>query len=109
MTLRPCLDCGEPTDDARCPPHARLNERRDPERQRREAAYDWTWRRLSQRARRTSPTCEVCGTTEDLTTDHTPAAWERREAGLPIRLADVRVLCRTHNASAGAARGKGAR
>ncbi|HLS32341.1 MAG TPA: hypothetical protein VK039_02020, partial [Brevibacterium sp.] len=49
--------------------------------------------------------CEDCGRHDDLTTDHSPQAWERRAAGLPIRLRDVSVVCRRCNSERGAARG----
>lgn len=109
MTLglkRACLDCGAPSEGSRCPEHtaAQAAERR-PSRYPREAGYDRAWRALSARARRMSPMCEVCFTSQDLTADHTPEAWRRRAAGLPIRLQDIRILCRRHNASAGPARG----
>lgn len=98
--LRPCLECGELSEGARCPEH------RPPARSRpyREVGYDSAWDRLSKRARRMQPFCSDCGTTEDLTCDHLPSAWERKEQGLPIRLEDVDVVCRAHNSSRGAAR-----
>ena len=43
---------------------------------------------------------------DDLTTDHSPTAWKRREAGLAIRLRDVSVVCRRCNSERGAARGE---
>ena len=102
MTLRPCIDCGEPAEAARCPEHQRAAV---PAKSPRRLGYDAAWDRLSRRARKLQPFCLWCGTTEDLTTDHTPEAWRRKEAGLPIRLQDVRVLCRADNARAGSARG----
>lgn len=73
-----------------------------------ERGYDAAWRRLSARARRLSPFCEDCGTTDDLTADHTVIAWQRKAEGKPIRLQDIAVVCRTCNAERGAARGDGA-
>lgn len=105
MTMKPCADCGEPSEQSRCDEHrreARRHERKDPEKA---AGYDHAWKKLSRRARKLQPFCEVCGTTDDLQCDHTPAAWQRREQGLAIRLQDVRVLCGKHNREAGAARG----
>ena len=67
--------------------------------------YDYRWRKLSERARRLSPQCEDCGAVDGLTTDHSTEAWRRREAGLPIRLRDVAVVCARCNAERGAARG----
>lgn len=102
MILKPCVDCGEPSDGPRCPDHRRAVL---PAKSPRALGYDAAWDRLSRRARKLQPFCLWCGTTEDLTTDHTPEAWQRKEAGLPIRLQDVRVLCRADNARAGSARG----
>lgn len=68
--------------------------------------YDDRWRRLSERARALQPFCSDCGSPDDLTTDHTPAAWERREQGKPIRLQDIDVVCRRCNTDRGAARGQ---
>lgn len=107
-----CPDCGDvfERDDSysRCPEckprrsHRPSHEwKSSPE----SRGYDWTWRKLSRRARALSPQCEDCGTVEDLTTDHSEEAWRRREAGLVIRLEDVAVVCRVCNAERGAARG----
>src|SRR5699024_1568868 len=68
--------------------------------------YGARWQRLSQRARRLQPFCLDCGTTQDLTTDHTPQAWKRQQEGKSIRLADVVVVCRPCNSERGAARGE---
>lgn len=68
--------------------------------------YDAAWTRLSARARKLQPFCTDCGTVDDLTCDHSPEAWRRRERGLPIRLADVAVVCRRCNSARGAARGE---
>jgi len=78
MTLRPCLDCGEPTALTRCPEHR---------------GYDAEWDRLSRRARRLQPWCSDCGSTEDLQADHLPSAWERRAQRKPLRLKDIEVVC----------------
>lgn len=67
--------------------------------------YDYRWQVISKRARRLQPFCSDCGTTDDLTTDHTPQAWQRRAAGLPIRIKDVDVICRPCNNRRGNARG----
>lgn len=110
--LRPCLDCGEPTDaGTRCPacrtPHERQRAARADAARPTTAGrgYGAAWQRLSRRARKLQPWCEDCGSPEDLTTDHSPEAWRRQAAGLPIRLADVAVVCRSCNAARGAARG----
>lgn len=104
--LQPCATCGELAEGTYCTTHQPRDLRiKDSH----AAGYNHTWRKLSQRARRLQPFCSVCGTSKDLTTDHTPTAWKRKEAGLPIRLQDVDVLCRSCNSKAGAARGKNAR
>lgn len=50
------------------------------------------------------PWCLDCGATEDLSTDHLVSAWERRDAGLPIRLVDVAVVCGPCNTRRGSSR-----
>jgi len=100
VTLRPCLDCGEPSDGPRCTEHTT-----DPKAPATDRGYDHAWTKLSKRARRLQPFCLTCGSTEDLQCDHTPEAWARKAAGLPIRLQDVQVLCGPCNRDAGAARG----
>lgn len=80
---RPCLDCGALSTSTRC---ASCTSAR--------GTYDWRWRRLSEKARRLQQFCTDCGTTLDLTADHSPEAWERRAAGKPIRLRDIDVVCR---------------
>lgn len=100
MTLRPCIDCGEPADGPRCPDHTV-----DPKPAATARGYDAAWKQLSRRARRLQPFCTSCGATEDLQADHTPEAWARKAAGKPIRLQDIRVLCGPCNRAAGAARG----
>lgn len=104
MTLRPCLDCGEPTDGPRCAEHTIATPVAD-KASATERGYDAAWKRLSRRARRMQPWCSDCGATSDLQTDHTPAAWERKAAGLAIRLCDVDVVCGSCNRARGAARG----
>ena len=101
--MKPCIDCGEPTEGSRCPEHDRNRRPGPPPRQN---GYDSTWDKLSKRARRLQPFCTDCYTTEDLTTDHTPRAWQRKAEGKPIRLRDVAVVCRSCNSKRGAARGE---
>lgn len=91
--LKPCLDCGAPSTSTRC---ASCTAAR--------GLYDWKWRRLSQTARRIQQFCSDCGTTVDLTADHTPEAWRRKRRGLSIRLKDIDVVCRSCNTKRGAAR-----
>jgi len=98
--VKPCLTCGAPSPETRCPEHARPDVKAAPE----ERGYDWTWRKLSARARRLQPWCSDCYTTDDLTTDHSEQAWKRKAAGKAIRLRDVDVVCRSCNARRGRAR-----
>lgn len=98
--MRPCLTCGEPSDGPRCPEHTT-----DPKASASARGYDAAWAKLSKRARRAQPWCSDCGSVTDLQADHTPTAWERHEAGLPIRLQDIDVCCGPCNRARGAARG----
>ncbi len=104
MTMRPCIDCGEPTEHARCEEHSlpRTAEKTSSH----SRGYDNAWRKLSERARQLQPFCSDCGATEDLQADHTPEAWARKAAGKPIRLCDVDVVCGACNRKRGAARGE---
>ena len=103
--LKPCLTCGEPSTESRCPDHTRpeaLRARGTAE----ERGYDAAWRRLSKRARRLQPFCgwPGCGSSRNLSGEHTPEAWWRKENGKPIRLQDIEVLCAKHQAEAGSSR-----
>lgn len=97
--MKPCLDCGEPSDQTRCPDH-QLKDTRD----RRARGYDWQWDQLSRRARRLQKFCTDCGTTDNLQCDHLPSAWARKAQGKPVRLADVDVVCNVCNVKRGSAR-----
>ena len=102
--MKPCLDCGEVTEGSRCAAHTRERERAS-KGSAKERGYGYAWDKLSRRARQLQPWCLICGSPDDLQTDHTPEAWARKAAGKSIRLRDVRVLCGFHNREAGAARG----
>ena len=91
-----CTEC-QPTNRGGRTEHAEHSARR---------GYDRRWRALSERARRLQPYCSDCGRQTDLTADHTPEAWNRRESGRSIRLQDIDVVCRRCNAERGAARGE---
>ena len=101
--LKPCLECGDLTDGVRCTEHQVTTIEIKATSTAR--GYGTSWRKLSERARRMQPWCSDCGTDEDLTTDHSPEAWRRHDAGLPIRLSDVAVVCRSCNGKRGKARG----
>lgn len=102
-----CLTCGELSEQAYCQEH------RQPYSPKKgtttERGYGARWQRLSKRARKIQPFCSDCGTTEDLTLDHSPRAWERYNAGKNIRLIDVDVVCIFHNIARGQARPGGQR
>ena len=104
MTWKPCIVCGEPAAYERCYEH-RLPSRQTSSAHSR--GYDAAWVKLSKRARRLQPWCSDCHTTEDLTCDHTTEAWVRKAKGLPIRLEDVDVVCRSCNTRRGRARPTG--
>lgn len=103
MTWTTCMTCGEPSEATYCPEHTRHSWKPSAAAR----GYDWRWLQLSRRARRLQPFCSDCGATEDLTADHSPEAWRRKEAGLVIRLKDVDVVCRGCNARRGRARPTG--
>ena len=107
MTMRPCLDCGQPSESTRCPDCAaernRVRGRGIPDRKpsSRDRGYDWQWTKLSARARRVQPFCSDCGRTDDLQADHSEQAWRRKALGLPLRLQDIDVVCGPCNRARG--------
>ena len=104
--LKPCLVCGDLSESTRCDQHA-IRPKAVVKISARRRGFGTAWDKLSRSARRLQPWCSDCGSTVDLTVDHSPEAWERHEAGLPIRLVDVDVCCRSCNSRRGAARGGG--
>lgn len=102
MTMRPCIECGEPTTATRCDDCHKPNAPKITNA--RAAGYDSAWDKLSKRARQLQPFCQDCGSRDDLTTDHSPEAWRRKAAGKSIRLRDVAVVCRSCNSKRGQAR-----
>lgn len=105
--MRVCTEigCTEVTEGRHCEEHARpeKSSRRAP-RTSRGSGYDAAWDALSKRARRLQPFCSDCGTQWSLTADHLPSAWERKRAGLPLRLQDVDVVCGPCNTKRGSSR-----
>lgn len=101
--LKPCAGCGDLAATAWCetckPPKREPYPKRP-----RALGYDTAWDKLSRRARAIQPWCSDCGTERDLTCDHSEAAWQRKADGLPIRLVDVDVVCRSCNGRRGRAR-----
>lgn len=101
---RPCLRCGEPAEASYCSEH-RPAEQRKTKRSATALGYDTAWRKLSERARRLQPWCTDCGTSDNLTADHLPIAWQRKAEGKTIRLDDIEVVCLTCNIARGSTRG----
>lgn len=101
--LKVCLTCGQVSDEPRCIMHRSTPM---PKASAHSRGYDSAWTKLSKRARELQPFCEDCGATKDLTADHSPEAWKRKEQGKTIRLCDIAVVCRSCNALRGAARGE---
>lgn len=102
MPPRPCTVCGGPHDGpGRCPDCARAADNaRDRVRDRSNAHWNTTrWKKLSARARKLSPFCEICGSRHRLETDHILPIVEFPE--LTYVIENCRVLCRTHNRARG--------
>jgi 5-methylcytosine-specific restriction protein A len=107
MTFKACLECGELTESGpRCeecaPSASALRGMTAAQR-----GYDEAWNRLSRKARRMQPWCSDAHKGPcrgGLTADHLPSAWERKAAGLPLRLIDVEVVCQGHNDERGSSR-----
>jgi len=92
VTLKPCLQCGEPTDQSRCPDH-RLKDR--PLAKGHAHTNPARWKRLSKRLRNNAPFCEHCGAVDQLQLDHIIPL----SAAPELTYADenCRVLCKTCN------------
>ena len=91
MISRPCIGCGDVIPSGSLCADGRPRDRKVSARTR---GYGTAWDRLSKRARRLQPWCESCGAVDDLQADHTPEASERKAAGKPIRLHDIRIYSR---------------
>ncbi|WP_432791740.1 HNH endonuclease signature motif containing protein [Brevibacterium sp. K11IcPPYGO002] len=92
--MQPCVECGELSEKNRCSRH---KLKHSPKTTRSHAA-DFNrskWRRLSQKLRKASPFCEVCGTSDDLTVDHIVRVVDRPE--WTYEPDNCRILCRYHN------------
>jgi len=99
MTARPCTGCGDIiATGSRCrdcrPADTRVRKDKG------QAAYDPTWRKLSVKARRMSPFCQDCGAVEDLTADHVLPKSDYPE--LVHALDNLAVRCRSCNSRRGA-------
>lgn len=98
MTLRPCLDCGEPGDRPRCAEHVRPvhAEPRD----RSHVHWNGTrWKKLSAIARRLMPWCADCGRRTQLTTDHVIPVSARPD--LAYELDNLMTRCKPCNGRKG--------
>lgn len=102
--LRPCLDCGEPSPESRCPDHRPAHAATRARKTYRQRGYTAQFDRLSSRAKALQPFCQDCGSTRNLQTDHLPSAWHRHNRGLPVRLQDVEVVCARCNSERGSSR-----
>lgn len=105
MTMKPCTTCGEAHENRgprceACAPTATTLRTSSP----RERGYDAAWDRLSKQARRLQPWCSDCESEDNLTADHLPSAWARKEQGLPLRIVDVDVVCNDCNVRRGTSR-----
>jgi 5-methylcytosine-specific restriction endonuclease McrA len=96
VTLRPCLDCGTPSDGPRCPAHTTTTKQRP-------KGHIHTnttrWKNLSKRLRKLSPFCELCGAREQLSVDHILPVSEAPE--LVFAEENLRVGCLSCNGSRG--------
>jgi len=100
--FKPCLNCGELSNKARCYKCSiRVARRREQARPTRsERGYDAEWRRLSKLLRNLQPFCSICKTTKDLTVDHIVPL----SAGGSTVISNLQVLCRKCNSSKGGIR-----
>ena len=98
MTLRPCLVCGAPSEQSRCP-----DDRPKPTNKVRPKGHVHTnttrWKRLSAKARKASPFCEICSATQTLSADHIIPVSERPD--LAHEILNIRVLCLVCNGRRG--------
>ena len=100
---KPCIQCGELSPASYCPDHTHRSGRPA-------HGYGSRWDRLSRRARQLQPWCTDCGSTEQLSLDHTPEAWRRIAEGRTLTLKDCQdgalvVRCLPCNSRRGPARG----
>ena len=98
MVARPCLDCGEPTPNPRCPTHTAAKERTRPSR-RAKGRYDSRHIELRARTLREQPWCSHCKAPDTpdnpLQADHiVPHQW----GGKNVR-SNYQTLCRRCNAA----------
>lgn len=100
MTLRTCIQCGDLAEGTRCASCQTERDRLVDQSRGSSTArgYDRKWQAKSSRAIRRQPACAVCGTTEDLSSDHVVP----KAAGGTDDLSNLVTLCRRHNSSKGA-------
>ncbi len=96
--LTPCLDCHQLVRGGpRCEPcrRTKVRERSAERRSSSDRGYDSAWQRLRRTVIDAAPYCVRCGATEYLTADHIIPL----SRGGTSDLANLQVLCRSHNAA----------
>lgn len=93
--LKPCIVCGTPSEDVRCPEHPKPVHSGAPNVDHPAYANGTRWKNLSHRLRRQQKFCERCGSTRQLTVDHIVRFKDRPEWA--YEEANLRILCKTCN------------
>ena len=98
MTARPCIRCGGVFATGS---HCTDCRPKDNRTNREHVAWrnNAQWKDLSKRLRRTSPFCEWCGATEQLTVDHILPVSDYEELAYAVE--NCRVLCKACNGRRG--------
>lgn len=99
MTVVRICACGEDCEPGRdrcadCTPQRDRSNDKPPKHKHLHTAR---WTNISKRLRKASPFCEICQAATDLVVDHVVPISVRPEWAYEI--ANLRVLCRSHNAS----------
>jgi 5-methylcytosine-specific restriction endonuclease McrA len=101
VTLKPCLSCGELSQQSRCPEHQPKPKATTKLRPKGHVHTNPTrWKRLSDKARKLQPWCLDCGTHDDLTGDHIIPVHE--DPSLAYEVLNIAVRCRSCNGRRGA-------
>lgn len=98
MIPKPCVRCGELTEQSRCQ-DCRNDTNKERATNGKRTAAGARWKRLSIRLRKLQPWCDHCGTSDDLTVDHIIPVSERPD--LEFKVENCRILCRPENAARG--------
>lgn len=107
---RPCRECGDLVVGFDTCAECRPKRIGKPKPSATRRGYGYRWEQLSKRAREVQPFCSDCGSTENLSVDHSPEAWERVENGKTLTLRDFKnglltVVCARCQKRRGNARG----